>query len=138
MDAELVAIRVSQHNVAALVVLEPSGPKADQTLDLRFRIATGQSEVEALSVPLHTWGNGRTSPRDFGAAMRRLDRGLLVLVPHQRPAQRLAPEQTDPPGTVAGDLAEEPAPGEVGVARLDHAELVALGVGQDDVALLGA
>ena len=39
---------------------------------------------------------------------------------------------------LAGELPEEPAPGEVGVARLDHAELVALGVAQDDVPLLGA
>lgn len=35
-------------------------------------------------------------------------------------------------------LPEQAAPGEEGVARLDHAELVALGVGQDDVLLLGA
>src|SRR5207253_1551223 len=62
----------------------------------------------------------------------------LVLVPHQRPAQRLAPEEADLPGAVAGELPEQAAPGEEGVARLDHAELVALGVGQDDVPLLGA
>jgi hypothetical protein len=65
-----------------------------------------------------------------------LDRGLLVLVPHQRPAQHLAPEQADFPGAVTGELTEQTAPGEVGVAGLDHAEPIAGGIGQDDVPFL--
>src|SRR3954449_5976340 len=48
------------------------------------------------------------------------------------------PEESDVPSAFAGYLAEEAAPGEVGVARLDHAVRVALGIGQDDVALLKA
>ena len=78
---------------------------------------------------------GGTAPRDLGATVRGLDRGLLVLVPHQRPAQRLGPEEPDLPGAVAGELAEAAAAGQEGVAGLDHAELVALGIGQHDVSL---
>src|SRR5690606_10245355 len=74
---------------------------------------------------------------DLRTALRGLDRRLLVPVPHQRPVQRRAPEQADLPGAVTGDLAEEAAPVEELVTRLDHAELVTLGVGQDDVPLLG-
>ena len=79
----------------------------------------------------------RAAPGDLRAAVRRLDRGLLVLVPDQRPAQRLAPEVPDRLRAVAGQRADEPAVGEEVVARLDDAELVALGVGEHDVALLG-
>ena len=67
---------------------------------------------------------------------RRLDGGLLVLVPHERPPECVAPEQADLPGAVARDLAEEAAAGEELVARPDHAELVAAGVGENDVILL--
>ena len=78
----------------------------------------------------------RTTPRDLRAAARRLDRGLLILVPDQRPAQCLAPEVADLLRAVAGQLTEEPAAGEEVVARLDDAELVALGIGEHHVLLL--
>ena len=80
---------------------------------------------------------GRTAPADLGSAVRRLDRGLLILVPHQRPGQCLGPENPNLPGAVAGELAEEAAAGQVGIARFDHAELVAFGISEDDVFLFG-
>jgi hypothetical protein len=46
------------------------------------------------------------------------------------------PEQADLARAVTGDLAEPSAAGEEAVARLDHAELVAVRVGQHHVALV--
>jgi hypothetical protein len=100
-------------------------------------LVAGRDELEALPVGLLVRGHRRSSPRDLGAPARRLDRGLLVLIPDQRPAQRFAPEEADFPRAVTGELTQQAAPGEVSVARLDHAELVARGVGQDDVLVLG-
>ena len=71
----------------------------------------------------------------FGTTVRGLDRGLLVLIPHQRPAQRLGPEKPDLPGAVARELTEKAATVQERVAGLDHAELVAFGIGQHDVSL---
>lgn len=53
-----------------------------------------------------------------------------------RPAQRLAPEVADRLGAVAGDRPDEAGVGEELVAGLDHAELVAVRIGEDDVAVL--
>ncbi len=94
---------------------ESCGPQGDQPVDLRSLVTVGQDEIEALPNPPIRGGHGRASPCDLGAAVRRLDRGLLVLVPHQRPAQRLAPKEADLPVAVAGELPEEAAPGKVGI-----------------------
>ena len=78
----------------------------------------------------------RPAPGDLRPAVRRPDRGLLVLVPDQRPAERLAPEVPDLLGAVAGERAEKPQSARNALPGLDDAELVALRVGQHDVALL--
>jgi hypothetical protein len=57
--------------------------------------------------------------------------------PNERPFEYVAPEQADLPAAVARDLVEEAAAGEEVVSRPDHAELVAAGVCQNDVVLLG-
>src|SRR5450631_590168 len=80
----------------------------------------------------------RTPPGDLRTAMRRSDRGLLVLVPDQRPAQRFAPEVPDLLRTVARKRSDESAVGEEVVVRPDDAELVAFGVGEHDMTLLRA
>jgi hypothetical protein len=59
--------------------------------------------------------------------VRRADRGLLVLVPDQRPAQRLAPEVPDLLRAVARQRSDEAAVGQEVVARLDDVELIAFG-----------
>src|SRR3989337_2718508 len=83
----------------------------------------------------HQW---RTAPRDLRTTARRADRGLLVLVPDQRPAQRFAPEVPDVLRTVARKRPDESAVSKELVARLDDAELVALGVGEHHMILLWA
>jgi hypothetical protein len=79
----------------------------------------------------HRW----SAPRDLRTTARRLDRGLLVLVPDQRPAQRRAPEVPDLLGAVAVDRSDEAAVGEEVVPRLDDAELVPFGIGEHHVRL---
>src|SRR4051812_18346343 len=79
----------------------------------------------------------RATPADLRSALRGLDRRLLVLVPDQRPAQRLAPEVADGGQTVAGQRADESAAGEKVAAGFGDAELVALGIREHEVSLLG-
>src|SRR3954454_24920051 len=88
-----------------------------------------------LSFLWHRW---RTAPRGLRTAVRGANRGLLVLVPDQRPVQRVAPEVPDLLRTVARERSDESAVGKEVVPRLDDAELIALGVGEDHMALLGA
>ncbi len=130
-DTELVAVGIRQDGPADLALADvgPSRPEGHQTVDLRSLIAVGsRSEVEVQAVLPALRHQGRTAPRDLRTAVRRADRGFLVLVPDQRPAQRFAPEVTDVLGTVARKRADEPAVGQELVARLDDAELVAFGV----------
>src|SRR4051812_11794172 len=82
--------------------------------------------------------NRRAAPGDLRTASWRLDRGLLVLVPDQRPAQRLAPEVAHLLRAVARERSDEATAGEEAVARLGDAELVAFGVCEYDVALFRA
>src|SRR5689334_15705546 len=108
----------------ALTDVDPRRPEGDETLDLRLLIAVGGwSEVEMQPVLPGLRLQRRAAPGDLGAAVRRADRGLLVLVPYQRPAQRLAPEVADLLRTVARERPDESAFGQEVVARLDHAEL---------------
>src|SRR5918998_4969887 len=139
--AELVAIGIGHHHPAdlALADVDPSRPEGGETLDLRSLVAGSRwSEVEVQSVLSGLRHQRRTAPGDLRAAVRRADRGLLVLVPDQRPAQRVAPEVPDLLRAVARERSDEPAVGEEAVARLDDAELVALGVGQHHMAFLRA
>ena len=113
-------------------------PRAiNRSTSWRWVAACAGDEVVVQSRLPGLGSHGWTTPRDLRAALGRLDRGLLVLVPDEGPAQRLAPEVSDGLGAVAGHFPHEPAAGQEAVARLDDAELVALGVGQHHVLLLG-
>lgn len=112
VNVELVAVGIGQDHVAVLADLKLTGTEGNQPLHLRSLIAFGRHQVEALPPSSELRGDGPASSRDLGAALRRLDRCLLVLIPHQRPAQGFAPEQADLPCAVAGELPEEAAPSE--------------------------
>src|SRR5258708_7195964 len=80
----------------------------------------------------------RTVPLDLRTrAIGRLDRRLLVLIPHQRPSERFAEEGPEGPRTVAVARPEAWAAGEEAVVRLNDAELVALGIGEHDMGVVG-
>ena len=146
---ELVAVGIGQHHRArpavhpavhpALADVDPSRPEGEETVDLRLPIAVDRrSEVEmhpVLPRLRHQW---RTAPRDLRTAARRTDCGLLVLVPDQRPAQRLAPEVPDLLRAVARERSDKSAVSKELVVRFDDAELIALGVGEHHMALLRA
>ena len=103
----------------------------------RWSPPAGRGEVEVQPVLPALRCQRRAAPRDLRAAVRRADRGLLVLVPDQRPAQRLRSRSTRPPASPSHETRpDEPAVGEEAVARLDDAELVAFGVGEHDVTLV--
>src|SRR3954463_9176571 len=136
---ELVAIGIGHHHPAdvALAYVDPSRPEGDETLHLRLLIAVDRwREVEMQSVLSRLRHQGRTAPRDLRTAVRRADCGLLVLVPDQWPAQRVAPEVPDVLRTVTRQRSDESAVSKEVVARLDDTELVALGVGEHHMALL--
>ena len=98
------------------------------------RSGVGQHEVHPVArSPLV---ERRPAPGDLEPTLRRRDRGLAVLVVHQRPVERRRPEDPDLARPVGGDLAEEARAGQPVVGLLDHAELVALRVGQHDVVLV--
>src|SRR3954451_5643477 len=132
-QAELVAVGVCELD-AALPVGEGRRPQLNQPRHLSREV--GRPEVEALPVPRTLRCERGTAPGELGAAVGRLDGGLLVLVPDERPAQGVPPEQPHLPAAVAGDLAEVARAGEPLVAGLDDAERVALRVLENDVALL--
>src|SRR4051812_10416600 len=94
----------------------------DQSVRLAGRVIGDQ--VERLPVPTVLALDGRSAtpqiPRDLGAAEGRLHGCLLVLVPHQRPAQRVPPEHADTPASVTRDLTQVAGASQVVVARLDH------------------
>src|SRR5436190_1435502 len=77
------------------------------------------AELDVQPVPPHPRHQWRTAPRDLRSSMGRTDRGLLVLVPDQRLAERLAPEVAHLLRPVTGQGPDEPAVGEEVVARLD-------------------
>src|SRR6266498_4234428 len=138
---ELIAIGIGHHHPAdlALADVDSSRPEGDETVDLGLLITVDRwSEVEMQPVLACFRPHWRTAPRDLRTAARRANRGLLVLVPDQRPAQRLAPEVPDFLRTVARKRPDESAVGEELVARLDDAELVAFGVGEHHMTFLRA
>jgi hypothetical protein len=91
------------------------GVEGDQSLDLRSRVRCG--EVELLVVLPDLGGRGPGVPCNLGPASLRLDSGLLVAIPDERPSESVAPEQTDLTCAIAGDLTEWATPGEVGRRR---------------------
>ena len=138
---ELMAIGIGHDHPAdlALADVDASRPEGDETVDLRLLITVdGWSEVEMQPVLPGLRRQWRTAPGDLRTAARRANRGLLVLIPDQRPAQRFAPEVPDLLRTVARKRSDESAVGEEVVARLDDAELVAFGVCEHNMTLLRA
>src|SRR6266511_3016113 len=138
---ELIAIGIGHHHPAdlALADVDSSRPEGDETVDLGLLITVDRwSEVEMQPVLACFRPHWRTAPRDLRTALRRANRGLLVLVPDQRPAQRLTPEVSDLLGTVGRKCSDESAVSKEVVARLDDAELIAFGVGEHHVTLLRA
>ena len=121
---------------AASVLGNRVAPRATRRSSLGSQLALVHREGEALPVPALLRCERWAAPGDLRAAGRGLDRGLLVLVPDERPAERLRPEVADLSAAVTGNLAEEAAPGQEPVARLDHAEGVALRIGEHDVAFV--
>jgi len=131
-----------QHNLPidiALADIGPSRPERDEPIDLRSLVTVGGSDVEMEPVLRVLLGDGWTAPGDLGTgAVRRPDRGLLVLIPDQRPSERGAPEVPDLLRTIAVDRSDAWTVGEEVVGRLDDAELVALGVGEHDMFVVRA
>src|SRR3954463_1332805 len=78
----------------------------------------------------------RPSPRDLRTTTRGANRSLLVLVPNQRPAERLAPEVADLLRPFARHRSDEATLSEEVITGLDDAELIAFGVGEHHVLLL--
>src|SRR6516165_11271025 len=133
------AVGIGQPAGLALSDVYTRCPEGDETAGLRVLITTGGwSEVEMQPVLPGPRHQRRTAPGDLRTGARRADRGLLVLIPDQRPAQRFAPEVPGLLRTVARKLSEESAVGEELVARLDDAELVAFRVGEHHMTLLRA
>src|SRR3954467_10899515 len=123
----------------ALTDVDARCPEGDETIDLRLLITVdGRSEAEMQPILPGLRHQRRTAPGDLRTAVRRANRGLLVLVPDQRPAQRFAPEVPDLLRTVTRKRSDGPAVGEEGVVRLDDAELVAFGVCEHNMTLLRA
>src|SRR5256885_12860209 len=138
--AELMAVGIGQDHPADLALADVDTRRAEgeETVDLGPLITVeGWRDVEVQSVLSGFRLQWRTAPGDLGTAVRRADRGLLVLVPDQRPAQRLAPEVPDLLRTVARERADESAVGGEVVARLDDAELIGFGVGEHHEVLVG-
>src|SRR5260221_124153 len=109
---ELMAVGIGHDRPAdlALADVDASCPEGDETVDLRLLItADGWSEIEMQPVLPGLRHQRRTAPGDLRAAARRADRGLLVLIPDQRPAQRLAPEVPGLLRTVARERSDESA-----------------------------
>ena len=92
----------------------------------RFFVGLGMSggPLQVIIDPVRPFGPGA-------------DRGLIVLIPHQRPTEGFAPEVAGLPGAVAVHRSSR-GPSEEVVARLEDAELVALRVRQDNMVLVGA
>jgi len=111
----------------------------DETVDLLLLITVDRwSEVEMQPILPGFRHQRWAAAGDLRTAARRANRGLLVLIPDQRPAQRRAPEVPDLLRTVTRQRSDESTLGEEAVARLDDAELVAFGVGEHHVTLARA
>ena len=124
----------------ALADVDARRAEGDETVDLRLLVAVGgRSDVEVQPV-LPGLRRARGGPPQviFGPPCG--DRIAVSSSWSQTNGQPSASLQKYPTSLrpVARDRADEPAVGEEAVARLDDAELVALGVGEHDVPLLGA
>jgi hypothetical protein len=129
VDTELVAVWIGQFDTVNQVSYQ-ARPKGEQPMNL-FAWVCGH-EIQALLVPSLLGWHGWATPGNLGPSQRRLDSGLLVLVPHERPLQGGAPEQADVTASLACDLAEEAGASQEFVAGLNHTERVAAWVSQNN------
>ena len=134
VQGELVAVHVGKLDTVSQGA-KAGGTERDEPVYLPAEVISNQ--VEALPVRPVLGFDRRAAPRDLRAAKRRLYRGLLVLVSYQRPAQCVAPEQADIPGSATGDLAQAAGAGQKAIARPDHTELVPTRVGEHDEVVIG-
>ena len=89
------AIGISHDHPADLALADVYArrPEGDETVDFGLLVTVNRwSEVKMLPVLPGLRRQRRTAPADLRATERRANRGLLILIPHQRPAQRLTPE----------------------------------------------
>ena len=114
-------------------------PEGDETFDFGLLTgAGGRSDVEVKAVLAELRHQRRATPGDHGTGeIGRTNGGLFVLIPDQWPSKRLAPEVTDRPRAVAVDRSQTWATREEVVVGLDDAELVAFGVGEHDMPIVG-
>src|SRR5439155_24908508 len=99
----------------ALADVDSSRPKRNEAVDFRSLInVAGRSDVEMEPVLPDLRGKRRTPGDERTGAVRRADRGFLVLIPDQRPSEGLAPEIADLQRTVAADRSETSAASEEG------------------------
>jgi hypothetical protein len=110
--AELVAIGIGHDHPADLALpdVHTSRPEGNETTDLGLLLTIDGSDVEMQPVLLRFRHERRTAPADLRTAVRRANRGLLILIliPDQRPAQRFAPEVPDLLRAVACKLCANP------------------------------
>ena len=108
--AELVAVGVGHPHLLGVLAaaVEEGGAEADERprppspcpRRRAGRRASGGAPCRDLGA------SGGPAPGDLRAAPRRLDRGLLVLVPDERPAERRAPEVAEPPEPLLEEAAD--------------------------------
>src|SRR5581483_7770159 len=136
---EFVALRIGHHHPVDVPLsdVDPGRAKGHEALDFRSLIAvSGRGDIEMEPV-LGDLGRRRRAPSDLRtAAVGRADRRLAILIPDQRPSERLAPEVTDLRRAFAIARSQARAVGQEMVPRFDDAELVAFRIGEDDVGLV--
>jgi hypothetical protein len=99
----------------------------------------GRGDVEMKPVPADLRYVRTATPGDEPAgAVRRADRRFLVLIPDQRPTQRVAPELPDLSRTVARQRSKTSAASEERILGLYDTELIAFGVCEHDMRFVRA
>ncbi len=139
--AELVVVGIGQHDPTdiALTDVDSSRSEPDETIHFGSLInAVERGHVEMQPVLCGLRNERRAAPGDEGTSqVGRAYRGLLILIPYQRPSEYFAPEVTGLARAVAVDRAETSAVREEGITGLDDAELVALWVGEHHMSFVG-
>jgi hypothetical protein len=140
-QTELVAIGIGHGDpvALALALVDTTRAQGDQMVYLRSLICVqGGRYVEMKPVLPGFRRHRRAAPCDLRTAARRANRGLLVLIPNQRPPKRFAPKVPDLLRTVTRERSDESAVGEELVVRLNDTELVAFRVCKHNVSILRA
>src|SRR4051812_25006985 len=94
-DGELAAVGIGQLDGTDSDAAKPRRTQPNQSIDLNPEVAVGH-EIEALPIPPQLRRQRRAAPRDLRTTLRGLDRGLLILIPHQKPTQHPPPRKAQP------------------------------------------